>query len=91
MFGEENRLSGNAGCNRYSTRYALENKNQIKFQPIVSTRMACLDNDFMKQEHTFFEVMEKVRKYKIQGNQLIFMDTKGQNTLRFARLSKQAS
>ena len=86
IFGDKNRLTGNAGCNRYSTVYRLENKSRIKFQPIVSTRMACVDDNFMKQENTFFSVMEKIEKYKIKGNQLIFFDSNERNVLRFARV-----
>jgi copper homeostasis protein (lipoprotein) len=91
VLGEENRMSGNAGCNRYSTAYTLKSKNRIKFQPIISTKMACLDNDFTKQESTFFSVIEKGEKYKIKGNYLIFSDVAEQNILRFARVYKQKS
>lgn len=90
-FGAENRMSGNAGCNRYSTVYALGKGNRIIFQPIISTKMACGDNNFMKQEGTFFDVMEKIRNYKIKGDYLMFSDANGRNTLRFVRVSKQNS
>ena len=89
IFGEGNRMSGNAGCNHYSTTYTLRSKNEIKFEPIISTRMACLDNNFMKQESTFFGIIEKVGKYQIKGNYLIFFDTSKQNVLRFTRVFKQ--
>jgi heat shock protein HslJ len=87
-FGNENHVSGNAGCNRYSTAYTLESKNRIKFQPIISTRMACLNENLMRQETTFFEIMGKTRKYKIKGNYLIFSDLGERNELRFARTGK---
>ena len=88
VFAAESRLSGNAGCNRYSTAYTLAGRNRIAFEPIISTKMACTDNNYMKQESTFFGVMEKVVKYKIQDNQLIFSDARERNTLRFARVSR---
>jgi len=91
VFGKENRMSGNAGCNRYSTTYTLENTKKIRFEPIISTKMACLDDDFMKQESTFFSVMEKVEKYKIKGNHLTFFDDSKQNVLKFARVYKRNS
>src|SRR5688572_19391649 len=77
IFAGENRLSGNAGCNRYSTAYRLERNNGNKFEPIISTRKACLDNNFMKQETTFFTLMEKVAKFRIKGNELILSDQSG--------------
>ena len=89
IFGEENRISGNGGCNRYSSAYKLTGKNRIKFEPIISTRMACLEGDFMNQEATFFEDMKKVEKYQIKGNFLILSDAPKQNVLRFTRVVKQ--
>ena len=83
-FGEENRMFGNSGCNRYSTVYILEGKGKIDFQPIISTKMACL-GEAMKQENIFFSVIEKVEKYKIKGSYLIFFDRSRQNVLKFAR------
>jgi heat shock protein HslJ len=82
-FGEENRMFGNSGCNRYSTVYILEGR-KIDFQPIISTKMAC-GGEAMKQENTFFSVIEKVERYKIKGNYLIFFDKSQQNVLKFAR------
>lgn len=82
-FGEENRMFGNSGCNRYSTVYILEGR-KIDFQPIISTKMAC-GGEAMKQENTFFGVINKVEKYKIKGNYLIFFDKSQQNVLKFAR------
>lgn len=88
-FGEENRMSGNAGCNRYSTTYKIEEMEKISFQPTISTKMACSDEDLMKQENTFFNLIERVTKYKFKDNYLIFFDESKQNTLKFARMSKQ--
>jgi putative lipoprotein len=82
-FGEKNRMFGNSGCNRYSTVYILQ-AGKIDFQPIISTKMAC-GGEAMKQENTFFSVIDKVEKYKIKGNYLIFFDKSQRNVLKFAR------
>lgn len=89
VFGEENRMSGNAGCNRYSTTYKIEGKGSISFQPTISTKMACSDENLMKQENAFFSLIDKVTKHKVRGNYLIFFDESNQNILKFARISKQ--
>jgi heat shock protein HslJ len=89
IFGAENRISGSGGCNRYSSRYKTAGRNRISFAPIISTRMACLENDFMRQETTFFALMEKIEKYRIKGNYLTFSDAAKKNVLRFARTDKQ--
>ena len=88
IFGDENRISGNGGCNRYSSTYKLESKNEIKFAPVISTRMACLENNLMSLEQTFFEVLGKTEKYQVKGKYLIFSDKAKKNVLRFVKVEK---
>lgn len=88
-FGENNGMFGNSGCNRYSTSYKLTGK-KIRFNPIISTKMAC-DGERMKQESTFFAVIEKVKFYKMAGEYLIFYDKASRNFLKFAPVSNQIS
>lgn len=90
VFGKENGISGNSGCNRYSTSYVLSDENDIEFASVISTKMACA-GDFMKQERTFFDIISKTEKYKIKGNYLIFYDAEKENVLKFARVEKQDS
>jgi len=88
-FGENNGMSGNSGCNRYSTSYVLTGK-KIKFNPIISTKMAC-EGERMKQENTFFSVIEKTNRYKIKGDYLTFYDRSSRNVLKFRLVSGQVS
>lgn len=90
-FSEENRMFGNSGCNRYSTTYTLEGKKSIEIEPIISTKMACLEGDLMKQENTFFNVISKAENYRIKENYLIFFDESRNNVLKFMRVSEQNS
>lgn len=87
-FGEESKMFGNAGCNRYTTEYALKDEQKIDFQPIISTKMACI-GEAMKQENTFFNLIEKIEKYEITDDCLIFFDESKQNVLKFAPIKKQ--
>lgn len=88
-FSENKGMFGNSGCNRYSTSYELTGK-KIRFNPIISTKMAC-DAERMKQESTFFSVIEKVKYYKMAGEYLIFYDKSSRNILKFAPASVQTS
>ncbi len=88
-FGENGGMFGNSGCNRYSTSYKLTGK-KIQFNPIISTKMAC-DGERMKQESTFFSVIEKVKYYKTAGEYLIFYDKSSRNILKFAPAPAQTS
>lgn len=85
LFGEENRMSGNAGCNRFSTVYSLIEDKKIDFEPIISTKMACLDEELMKQERCFFDIIGKTEIYEIKEDCLIFSDESKKNVLIFAK------
>ena len=82
VFGANNALGGNSGCNRYSTTYKITGE-RIEFSPIISTKMAC-PGERMKQETLFFGIMEKVKNYKTQDGFLIFYDKSKKNVLKFA-------
>lgn len=42
---KKNSISGNTGCNGYGGLVQFTGKNKIAFSNVVSTQMACLDND----------------------------------------------
>lgn len=88
LFSEGSRMAGNAGCNRYSTTYNINGRNRIFFQPIIATKMACADNNFMKQENTFFAVIDKTNRYRFSRNHLILYDARERNVLRFVRVGR---
>lgn len=86
IFGEESRVSGNAGCNRYSTRYDLSNKKVIDFKPFISTKMACTDQKRNSQEVKYFVAFDKVNKFKMSKKLLTFTDKSKKNVLKFVPL-----
>lgn len=86
-FGPGYAMSGNSGCNRYSTTYKISGENII-FAPIVSTKMACAD-ERMKQETTFFTIIEKVKKRETKDGYLFFNDESHRNVLKFELVVKE--
>jgi copper homeostasis protein (lipoprotein) len=81
VFGSgQNRLSGFTGCNRLMGSYHL-NGEQLTFQGVASTRMACLDG--MDIEQAFLSALGKVRKWKIEGQHLDLNDENGNQIARF--------
>lgn len=86
IFSEENRVSGNAGCNRYSTTFDLQ-KKMIDFKPFISTKMACVDEQQNQQEVKYFIAFDKVEKYKSSKNFLTFTDKSKKNVLKFVQLT----
>jgi heat shock protein HslJ len=67
----ENRLTGNAGCNRLSGEAKISRKN-IKFARIATTKMFCGENGVMRLETYFTNALEKVSQFKKSGNNLSF-------------------
>jgi heat shock protein HslJ len=64
---DEKRFSGNGGCNQISGNYTLD-KNEIKFNEIISTKMSCEDIAF---ENTFLDLLKRVDHYEQKGNDLV--------------------
>lgn len=69
VFGDDGSLSGNAGCNNYSTSYTIDGDN-ISINPgIATTRMACAEN-VMAQETAYLAALPTAATYAVQGDGL---------------------
>ncbi len=73
---EEKTMYGTAACNNFFSGYTLYNvkgnKRNIKFANIGSTRKMCPD---MEQEETFVRLLPGVERVKIEGDNLLLIDT----------------
>jgi len=77
---EDTKISGNAGCNRYSGGYQL-NKSEIAFPgPIIATMMAC-STEVSTQEQHYLKALSVVASYQIKQNKLILLDKEQQTVL----------
>ncbi|MEJ2513578.1 MAG: META domain-containing protein, partial [Anaerolineales bacterium] len=57
MTFNEGLVTGNAGCNSYSSAYQVDGET-IAFGPIVQTEMACMEpTGVMEQERDFLEIL----------------------------------
>lgn len=65
----ENRLTGNAGCNRLFGSFEIEGK-KMQFSEIGTTKMFCSDENAMKTETAFLNVLNKTTSFKKSGNTL---------------------
>lgn len=63
---EKGAVSGNAPCNSYSCSYD-EYGEQLKFNAITSTKMAC---DDLGMESDYYTALGKVTGYRISGGKL---------------------
>ncbi|MEN9569814.1 MAG: hypothetical protein RL172_1045 [Bacteroidota bacterium] len=65
---KERSYYGTGGCNRLRGMYEMGAKNHLKFSAPAGTKMACADLPF---EQRFFEVLNSVDKYVVDGNALL--------------------
>ncbi len=65
-FKEDGTVTGNSGCNGFGGNYTVDG-DQIKFDQIVSTLMAC-DDPRMVQEQAVQKVLNGTATSQVEGN-----------------------
>lgn len=83
---EEMRISGRSFCNRYMASYTLE-ASRLQLSPIGSTRMACPE---LEQEQRYFDLLSKVRGYRLEAEHLRLLDSTGSELLRYKKFLEEA-
>src|SRR5690606_4947616 len=68
----EDRVSGNGGCNVLMGNYKLEDNNMIKFSQMATTMMACQEVEY---EHEFLRVFEEAELYNVKKDTLVLKTT----------------
>ncbi len=83
LFGEDESLTGSAGCNNYTTSYKLDSsgnaaRGAISIGPAVTTRMFCGEPEgTMEQEAAYLQALESAASYEIKGNELEIKNSEG--------------
>lgn len=65
-FGDQDRISGNASCNRYMGAYTLTGES-LSFGPLATTMMAC-EEPLMEQEEKFLALLEEVYRFELDAD-----------------------
>ncbi len=66
-FGDDGRVAGSAGCNRYSAAFE-SGAGTLRVGPVRSTRRRCAQPDgVMQQEADFFAALRSSARYRIEG------------------------
>jgi putative lipoprotein len=79
-FGEGQRLSGQAACNRYFGTYEL-GEGALRLKPAGATRMAC-EPAVMDQETRFLQALETVTAFRHEAGALLLVDATGRLRVR---------
>lgn len=75
QFAEENKVSGNSSCNRFTGSYVFS-ETQLSFGQAASTRMAC-PQALMEQEQRFLDGLSRVAQAKLENGMLELTDADG--------------
>jgi heat shock protein HslJ len=69
-FGADGRVSGSAGCNRYTGSYTIEGR-ALRIGPAATTRRMCVKPEqIMEQEQQFLKALETVATMRQEGDRL---------------------
>jgi heat shock protein HslJ len=80
----EGSVAGHGGCNTYRGRLTADD-GAISFGPLMTTRMACLEDGVMDQEQRFLELLGRVDGFD-QGEGALKLTAGGEVVLSFAPL-----
>lgn len=79
----ENRVMGNDGCNNFTGEIKTVNSQQIGFDKLAGTRMACPN---MELSSEILISLNQVQSYQLNNLQLVLYNSSGTELLRFKKV-----
>lgn len=83
-FEESGRASGNGSCNRFSGTATITG-DSLTFGPLISTKMACVEEALTAQEGRYLGILGTAQRYAVTGDTLRIYTPAGEE-LRFLRV-----
>jgi len=83
-FPESGRVAGNGSCNRFTGSVTVSG-DTLKFGPLASTRMACMDGGVSQQEDAYLKALGNATRYEYRDPNLLIFATGYDKPLRFIR------
>jgi heat shock protein HslJ len=87
-FAAEGQVGGNGGCNTFGGTYQVQGDSLI-FGELVSTLMACLDEQIQQQERQFLDALQSAQRFEVSADQLTVWFDDGNSQLIFVPLSAE--
>jgi heat shock protein HslJ len=84
IFGEDGRISGNAGCNDFGRDHKVDG-DKITFGTISSTLMMCADPAIGDQETTVLNKLTEMVTFAVDGDTLTLTSANGGSVIVLAR------
>ena len=69
QFTADGKVSGSAGCNRYTGTYTASGSN-ITFDPSIATTMMACPQPIMDQESAYLKMLGEAKTYSVKGDEL---------------------
>ena len=88
-FPEAGRVVGNGSCNRFTGSVTITG-DTLKFGPIASTRMACMDGGVSAQEDAYLKMLNAANRYEFRDPDLLIYAAGYDQPLRFTRAAATA-
>jgi heat shock protein HslJ len=66
-FADDGRISGDAGCNRYSGTAHFQGTGSLTIGPVAATKRGCADPVVMRSETEFLRIFDRVRGYRLDA------------------------
>ncbi len=82
---KDGQVSGNASCNHFGGSYQRGWGDMLRFGPLMSTLMACVDPVLMEQEGNYLGILGQVAKYRAENGHLYLYDQAGQLLAEFKK------
>ena len=86
-FTAPDRAFGKGTCNRFSGVVTVT-REMLRFGPLLSTKMACVDDAANAQESKYLSALEKAERFAVEGNTLRIFVRGTAAPLRFTRAAK---
>jgi len=83
-FGDNEKVTGSGGCNKYSTDFHLGNTPMLWIRrPVESNGQCSAPTGVMHQESAFFTDLSRSQNYSISNGQLLIFDSANRRILQF--------
>ncbi|TVR20107.1 MAG: META domain-containing protein, partial [Anaerolineaceae bacterium] len=87
---EDSDAFGTGGCNRYGAQYNIDG-DDLSFDMVISTLMACMEDDITAQEAAYFEALSAITGYTLEAGRLTLTDDDGVRLVFNAPLSLETT
>ena len=88
-FGQDGRLTGSAGCNRYSADYRITDESIEVSRPASTRRLCSEPAGIMDQETRFLDALASARTLRLEGERLTLRRADGAMALNLDLVRKQ--